>query len=62
MPIMPRQKPGAFIFNLFMLNISHNIKIICLLVLAVFGASGCSLIPAALSAAAAYGIYQATHK
>lgn len=39
----------------------YYIKIACLL-LTVISVSGCSLLPAALSAAAAYGIYQATKK
>lgn len=39
----------------------NYIKIIFLL-LTVAAVSGCSLLPAAVSAAAAYGIYQATHK
>jgi hypothetical protein len=45
-----------------MSKIPHHIKIVYLLVLAVFGASGCALLPMALSAAAAYGIYQSTQK
>jgi len=38
----------------------NRIKVACLLVLTVLTVSGCSMLNTALSAAAAYGIYQAT--
>jgi len=39
-----------------------NIKLICLLLLSVFGMSGCGLLKTAISAGIGYGIYQATKK
>lgn len=40
----------------------NHIKVVCLLLLMVMSFSGCSLLRVALSAGAAYGIYQATKK
>jgi len=41
---------------------SQRFKAVVLIVLMAVSLSGCSLLPTALSAAAAYGIYQATKK
>jgi hypothetical protein len=40
----------------------NRVKVLCLLVLTVLSVSGCSLLNTAISAAAAYGIYQVTKK